>query len=383
MKYSIAVVAGDGIGPEVMAPAMEVLDAVGDKAGHVFNYVELEAGGKAVDNSGEPLPAETLETAKNCDALLLGAVGGPKWDNLPGHLRPEQALFKLRGGLKVFANLRPAVLLPQLKEACPLKDEVLKASHPEGKAAFDILIVRELTGGIYFGKKGRVDEPSNGHSPGAAFDTEYYSWAEIERILRAGFEAARGRRKKLCIVDKANALESSRYWRDVAAAVSKDYPDIESSYLLVDNAAMQLLRGPGQFDVIVTSNIFGDILSDEAAALTGSIGMLASASLGAPGEDGSRAKEWRPGMYEPIHGTAPDIAGKDIANPLAMILSGAMMLRYSFGMEKEAAAIEAAVNRVLDQGLRTKDIAGWGGGASGKVIGTKAMGQAVLKALEE
>jgi 3-isopropylmalate dehydrogenase len=381
MNYSIALVPGDGIGPEVMAPAVEVLDAVGDRFGHVFNYVELEAGGKAIDSSGEPLPAETLEAAKQCDALMLAAVGGPKWDTLPGHLRPERALLGLRAGLGVFANLRPAVLLPQLRAACPLKDEILTASNSEGKPSFDLLIVRELTGGIYFGKRGRIDEASTGHSPGSAFDTETYSWEEIERVLRVGYNAAEQRRKKLCIVDKANILESSRFWREVAAEVSKDYPGIETSYLYVDNAAMQLVRAPGQFDVIVTSNMFGDILSDEASVLTGSIGMLASASLGAPACDvgGSRL-----GMYEPIHGSAPDIAGRDIANPLAMILSGAMMLRYSFSLEKEAAAIEAAVNKVLYEGYRTGDIVNRsGGGVNEKVVGTQAMGQAVLKALEE
>jgi len=378
VKFSVAVVPGDGIGPEVTAPALEVLDAVGDKYGHIFNYVELEAGGLAIDHTGEPLPKETLETAKQCDAVLLGAVGGPKWDTLPGHLRPERALLALRAGLGVFANLRPAALLPQLKSACPIKDEVLIASNSEGKAAFDLLIVRELTGGLYFGKRGRLDEPSNGHSPGAAFDTETYSWMEIERVLRAGYEAAAVRRKKLCVVDKANVLESSRFWREVAAVVSKDYPDIETSYLYVDNAAMQLIRAPGQFDVIVTSNLFGDILSDEASVLTGSIGMLASASLGAPVQNGTR-----PGMYEPIHGSAPDIAGKDIANPLAAILSAAMMLRYSFGLEKEAQSIETAVNNALDLGLRTGDIASRSAAGSGeKIIGTKAMGEAVLKALE-
>jgi len=384
MKFSVAVIPGDGIGPEVIAPTLEVLDAVGDKYGHIFNYVELEAGGLAIDHTGEPLPNETLEAAKQCDALLLGAVGGPKWDTLPGHLRPERALLGLRAGLGVFANLRPAALLPQLKSACPVKDEVLIASNSEGKAAFDLLIVRELTGGLYFGKRGRIDEASNGHTPGAAFDTETYSWAEIERVLRAGYEAAAVRRKKLCVVDKANVLESSRFWREVAAVVSKDYPDIETSYLYVDNAAMQLIRAPGQFDVIVTSNLFGDILSDEASVLTGSIGMLASASLGASVQGGTR-----PGMYEPIHGSAPDIAGKDIANPLATILSAAMMLRYSFGLEKEAVAIETAVNNVLDQGLRTGDIASRSAAnceaSSGgeKIVGTKAMGEAVLKALEK
>ncbi|GHU68844.1 3-isopropylmalate dehydrogenase [Spirochaetia bacterium] len=387
MNYSIALIPGDGIGPEVVAPAAEVLDAVGDKFGHVFNYVELEAGGKAIDSTGEPLPAETLEAAKQCDAVLLGAVGGPQWETLPGHLRPEAALLGLRSGLGVFANLRPAALLPQLKAACPLKDEVLMASHPEGKATFDLLIVRELTGGLYFGKKGRID--SSDTAIKAAFDTEYYSWAEIERVLRAGYAAAAVRRKKLCVVDKANVLESSRFWREVAAVVSKDYPDIETTYMYADNCSMQLIRAPGQFDVIVTSNVFGDILSDEASVLTGSIGMLPSASLGSPTDSGnpadSFAKNGRPmGMYEPIHGSAPDIAGQDIANPLATILSAAMLLRYSFGLEKEARAIEASVNTVLDNGLRTRDIATRSNSNTAeKIVGTKAMGEAVLKALEQ
>ncbi|MDR1445323.1 MAG: 3-isopropylmalate dehydrogenase [Treponema sp.] len=391
MNYQIALIPGDGIGPDVISQATEALDCVGDRTGHVFNYVELLAGGKAIDETGEPLPEETLETAKQCDALLLGAVGGPKWDTLPGYLRPERALLGLRAGLGVFANLRPAVLLPQLGAACPLKDDVLKNSNPEGKASFDILIVRELTGGLYFGKRGRSEDGE------AAFDTETYSRTEIERVLRAGYNAASLRRKKLCIVDKANVLESSRFWREVAAVVSKDYPDIETSYLYVDNAAMQLIRAPGAFDVIVTSNLFGDILSDEASVLTGSIGMLPSASLA--GYSGASAGgETVMGMYEPIHGSAPDIAGRDIANPLAAILSAAMMLRYSLGLEKEAGLIEKAVNRVLDEGLRTRDIAnrtnpiehemkfhaGYGSeGAYEKIVGTREMGGAVIKALEE
>jgi 3-isopropylmalate dehydrogenase len=382
MNYSIALVPGDGIGPDVVAQATEVLDAVGDKYGHVFNYVELEAGGKAIDHTGEPLPADTLEAAKACDALLLGAVGGPQWETLPGHLRPERALLGLRAGLGVFANLRPAALLPQLRAACPLKDEVLTAGSPDGKPGFDLLIVRELTGGLYFGRRGRIEAPDGSKAASAAFDTETYSWAEIERVLRAGYAAAAVRRKKVCVVDKANILESSRFWREVAAEVSADYPDIESSYMYADNCAMQLVRAPGQFDVIVTSNLFGDILSDEASVLTGSIGMLPSASLGSPGDP--LAKRGRPmGMYEPIHGSAPDIAGQDIANPLATILSGAMMLRYSFALEREALAVEAAVRAVLDGGYRTRDIAGRGAaGASEKIVGTRAMGQAVLKALE-
>ncbi len=371
MNYTIALVPGDGIGPDVVAQAVEVLDLVGDRFGHGFNYVELEAGGCAIDSSGEPLPAETLEAAKQCDAVLLGAVGGPKWETLPGNLRPERALLGLRAGLGVYANLRPAALLPQLKGACPLKDEVLKASSPDGSASFDLLIVRELTGGLYFGERGRS---ADGKS---AYDTETYSVGEIERVLRVGYRSASGRRKKLCVVDKANVLESSRLWREVAARVAKDYPDIETSYMYVDNCAMQLVRAPGQFDVIVTSNLFGDILSDEASVVTGSIGMLASASIGDQGEKTTM------GLYEPIHGSAPDIAGQDVANPLATILSAAMLLRHSFGLEKEARAIEAAVRTTLDQGYRTRDIVQRGGVAQNeKIVGTVAMGKAVLHALE-
>ena len=382
MKYTIALVPGDGIGPEVVGPATEVLDAAGDKYGHIFNYVELEAGGKAIDTAGEPLPAGALEAARQCDALLLGAVGGPKWDTLPGHLRPERALLGLRAGLGVFANLRPASLLPQLRRACPLKDAVLIAGNPEGKSQFDLLIVRELTGWLYFGKRGRSSDNRT------AFDTETYSWEEIERVLRIGYEAALVRRKQLCLADKANVLESSRLWREVAAITAKDYPEVETSYMYVDNCAMQLVRAPGQFDVIVTSNLFGDILSDEASVLTGSIGMLPSASIGGP-QEGSAKNSRRMGMYEPIHGSAPDIAGKDIANPLGTILSAAMMLRYSFGLENEAAAVEAAVSSVLDAGFRTKDIAQRNAEKvekeekKEKIVGTKAMGEAVLKALEE
>jgi 3-isopropylmalate dehydrogenase len=375
MNYTIALVPGDGIGPEVIEPATELLDVLGDRYGHLFNYVELEAGGAAIDSAGEPLPAATLEAAKQCDALLLGAVGGPKWDNLPGQLRPERALLGLRAGLEVYANLRPVVLLPQLRAACPLKEEVLRAGHPEGRAAFDLLMVRELTGGLYFGKRGRLEEEA-GRRSGAAFDTEYYSWEEIERVLRRAYDAAAGRRKKVCVVDKANILESSRYWREVTAVVSKDYPEVETSFMYVDNCAMQLIRGPGQFDVIVTSNLFGDILSDEASVLTGSIGMLPSASLG----------EGRRGMYEPIHGSAPDIAGRDIANPLGTILSAALMLRHSFGLEEEARALEEAVGAALEAGYRTRDIAARSGGAAGEgeiIVGTRAMGQAVVKLLEQ
>jgi 3-isopropylmalate dehydrogenase len=371
-KYSIALAPGDGIGPEVVSLAVEALDAAGDRFGHVFNYVELMIGGRAIDAAGEPLPGETLEAARQCDAVLLGAVGGPKWDALPGRLRPERALLGLRSGLGVFANLRPAALLPQLKDACPLKEEALIAGSGDGKPGFDILIVRELTGGIYFGKQGRSADGAS------AFDTETYSRAEIERVLRVGYGAARLRRKKLCVVDKANVLESSRLWREVAGEVAGEFPDVETGYLYVDNCAMQLIRAPGRFDVIVTSNMFGDILSDEASELTGSIGMLASASLA--GSGAAAGGDPVMGIYEPIHGSAPDLAGQDLANPLAAILSAAMLLRYSFGLENEAAAIEGAVNAVLDLGLRTKDIARRGGAGSGEtIVGTAEMGKAVVK----
>ena len=274
-----------------------------------------------------------MEACKKSDSVLLGAVGGPKWDHLGGNDRPEKALLGLRGELKLFANLSPALLHRQLKDACPLKPEIIGDS-------LDILIVRELTSGIYFGKRGRVAEDNS------AYDTMYYSVPEIERVLRVGFDAAMKRSKKVCVVDKANILETSRLWREVTARVAKDYPEVEYSHLYVDNCSMQLVRNPKQFDVIITTNMFGDILSDEASMLTGSIGMLASASLG----------ETSLGMYEPIHGSAPDIAGKDIANPIATVLSAAMMLRYSFGLEKEAQAIEKAVDKVLDEGYRTADM---------------------------
>jgi 3-isopropylmalate dehydrogenase len=353
-EYKIALVPGDGIGPEVIAQAVEVLEAAGKRFGRRFVFTPLEAGGSAIDRYGVPLPEGTLETAAACGALLLGAVGGPRWDTLPGNRRPEQALLALRKGLGVFANLRPAVLLPQLRDACPLKNG----------DDFDLLIVRELTGGLYFGERGR------GADGRSAFDTETYSAPEIERVLRVGFDAARRRRKKLTVVDKANILETSRLWREVTSEVTADYPGVAVDFLYVDNAAMQLIRSPGQFDVIVTSNLFGDILSDEASVLTGSIGMLPSASLGA----GSF------GMYEPIHGSAPDIAGQNRANPLGTILSAAMMLRYSFGLEEEARAVEGAVASALDAGFRTADIAR-PSAAGEKLTGTREMGAAVLEAL--
>ncbi|HIW35552.1 MAG TPA: 3-isopropylmalate dehydrogenase, partial [Candidatus Treponema faecavium] len=299
MNYNIALIPGDGIGPDIVAAGVRVLDAVAAKFGHTFSYTSLLAGGAAIDATGNPLPAETLAACQASDAVLLGAVGGPKWDSVPGNLRPEKALLGLRGGLKVYANLRPAVMFKQLADACPLKKEIVGDG-------LDILIVRELTGGIYFGERGRDADNTK------AWDTELYTVPEIERILRIGFSSAQKRRKRLCVVDKANILESSRLWREVAERIKGEYADVELSYMYVDNAAMQLVRCPGQFDVIATSNMFGDILSDEASQITGSIGMLASASLG----DGSG-----PGLYEPIHGSAPDIAGQDKANPLATILS--------------------------------------------------------------
>lgn len=358
MEKTIALIPGDGIGPDVVAEGVNVLNAVAKKYGHKFNYKNVIAGGAAIDKWGKPLPQDQLDICLNSDATLLGAVGGPKWDNVAPEIRPEKALLGLRGGMKVYANLRPAVMFKQLKDACPLKDEIVG----EG---LDILIVRELTGGIYFGDRGTSADGKT------AWDTEKYSWEEIERIVRMGFEFAMNRQKKLCVIDKANILNSSRLWRKVAETVHTEFPEVELSFLYIDNAAMQLVRNPRQFDVIATSNMFGDILSDEASQITGSIGMLASASLGAGG----------PGLYEPIHGTAPDIAGKDLANPLATILSAAMLLRYSFGLETEAKAIENAVNSVLDAGYRTGDIAGSERDAvkaAGKLVGTKKMGQLVV-----
>jgi len=357
MEKTIALIPGDGIGPDVVVEAVKVLDAVAKKYNHTFTYNKVIAGGSAIDAFGEPLPQAQLDICLKADAALLGAVGGPKWDNVDPSIRPERGLLGLRKGMKVFANLRPAVIFPQLKAACPLKDEIIG----EG---LDILIVRELTGGIYFG------EHAFGEDGKSAWDIEKYTWAEIERILRIGFEAAQGRQKKLTVVDKANVLTSSRLWRQVAEALHPEYADVELNYLYIDNAAMQIVRNPRQFDVIATSNMFGDILSDEASQVTGSIGMLASASLG----DGTG-----PGLYEPIHGSAPDIAGKNLANPLATILSAAMLLRYDFKMETEAKAIEAAVAAVLDEGWRSGDIAGdvEAVKAAGKLVGTKEMGDLV------
>lgn len=352
MKKHIAVIPGDGIGPDITAEALRVLDRIGQRYDHQFVTTEYLAGGASLDAEDTPLPEKTLQACKAADAVLLGSLGGPKWDTLPSEKRPEKGLLGLRAGLGLFCNLRPAIMYRQLADACPLKAEVVGED-------LDIMVVRELTGGIYFGKRGR-DETS-------AYDTMSYTKDEIVRILRKGFEIAQKRSGRLCSVDKANILSSSQLWRDTANALASEYPDVELSHLYVDNAAMQLVRNPRQFDVIVTSNMFGDILSDEASQITGSIGMLPSASLGEGGV----------GMYEPIHGSAPDIAGKDIANPIAMILSVAMMLRHSFSLEREAAAIEKAIETVLEQGFRTVDITA----PTMKVIGTKEMGTRIADAL--
>lgn len=337
MNYNIALVKGDGIGPEIVEGAVEVLKKVGEKYGHQFNFTEYLVGGCAYDKYGKPLPEETVEGCKKSDSVLLGAVGGPKWDNVPSDLRPEKALLGLRAALGLYTNLRPAKIYPALMGACTLRPDIVEKG-------FDLVIVRELTGGIYFGERGRR-EGSYGEE---AFDTEAYSVMEIERIARVAFETARKRRKNLISIDKANVLETSRLWRQTINRIAEEYPDVEVSHMYVDNAAMQLVREPSRFDVAVTSNMFGDILSDEASQITGSIGLLPSASLG----------DSKCGMYEPIHGSAPDIAGTGKANPMATILSAAMMLRYSFDLSEEADCIEKAVNAVLEEGFRTADIVG-------------------------
>lgn len=355
MKKHIAVIAGDGIGPDIISEAVKTLERISSLYGHEFEFEYLLAGGASIDEYGVPLTQETLERAKSADSVLLGAVGGPKWDGLEGRLRPEKALLALRSGLGLFCNLRPALMYKALEDASPLKSSIIG----EG---IDIMIVRELTGGIYFGEKTLSLDSS------WASDLMRYSVEEIERIARKAFDAARKRKKRVTSVDKANVLETSRLWRKVVSRVAEDYPDVELNHMYVDNAAMQLVRNPRQFDVIVTENMFGDILSDEASMITGSIGMLSSASLGSG----------KCGMYEPIHGSAPDIAGKDIANPIATILSAASMLRYSFDMDEEAKAIEDAVEKVVNAGLRTFDIAKEGE----KYIGTKEMGEKIREVIE-
>ena len=337
MNFNIALIKGDGVGPEIITGAVKVLEVIAEKYGHNFNFNEYLAGGAAIDATGVPLPQETIDGCKASDSVLFGAIGGPKWDSMPGHLRPEKALLGLRTELGLFTNLRPAKIYPALAGASTLRPDIIAKG-------FDMVIVRELTGGIYFGERGRRD----GKYGPEAYDTECYSVMEVERIARVAFETAMKRNKKVTSVDKANVLESSRLWRETVHRIAEEYPEVEVVDMYVDNAAMQLVREPSAFDVVVTSNMFGDILSDEASQITGSIGLLASSSLGSS----------KCGFYEPIHGSAPDIAGKNIVNPIATILSAAMMLRYSFDLEEEADCIEAAVNKVIEDGLRTADIIG-------------------------
>ncbi|MBD1873858.1 3-isopropylmalate dehydrogenase [Nodosilinea sp. FACHB-131] len=355
--YRITLLPGDGIGPEIMAVAVDVLNTVGRQMDLAFEFEEALIGGAAIDETGEPLPEETLKTCKASDAVLLAAIGGYKWDTLPRHQRPETGLLGLRSGLELFANLRPATILPQLIDASSLKREVVEG--------VDIMVVRELTGGIYFGSPKGVFETETGEKRGV--NTMAYTDREIDRIGKVAFETAQKRKGQLCSVDKANVLEVSQLWRDRITALAADYPDVALTHMYVDNAAMQLIRWPKQFDTIVTGNLFGDILSDAAAMLTGSIGMLPSASLGASG----------PGVYEPVHGSAPDIAGQDKANPLAQVLSAAMMLRYALDQPAAADRIEQAVTTVLDQGYRTGDIMS----ETMTQVGCKAMGEALLSAL--
>ncbi|ABA22597.1 3-isopropylmalate dehydrogenase [Trichormus variabilis ATCC 29413] len=358
-NYRITLLPGDGIGPEIMAVAVDVLKVVGQQFDIQFDFQEALIGGAAIDATGEPLPSATLDTCRQSDAVLLAAIGGYKWDSLPPHQRPEGGLLGLRAGLELFANLRPAQILPQLIDASTLKREVVEG--------VDIMVVRELTGGIYFGKPRGIFTTETGEKRGV--NTMVYTESEIDRIGRIAFETARKRRGKLCSVDKANVLDVSQLWRDRITKLSQEYPDVELSHLYVDNAAMQLVRAPKQFDTIVTGNLFGDILSDAAAMLTGSIGMLPSASLGASG----------PGVFEPVHGSAPDIAGLDKANPLAQVLSAAMMLRYALNQPQAADKIEQAVLQVLEQGDRTGDIMSVGM----NLLGCRAMGDSLIKALEK
>ncbi len=358
MKYKIAILPGDGIGPEIMAEAVKVLAVLQQTHGLSLQLEEAHVGGAGYDNHGHPLPAPTLDVVRAADAILLGSVGGPQWETLERHLRPEQGLLGLRAELSLFSNLRPAILYPQLADASTLKPDVV--------SGLDIMIVRELTGGIYFGEPRGIRTLENGEAQG--YNTLVYAESEIERIGRSAFEIARKRNGRLCSVDKANVLEVSELWRQVMNRLAGEYSDVELSHMYVDNAAMQLVRAPKQFDVIVTGNMFGDILSDAAAMLTGSIGMLPSASLDSNGK----------GMYEPIHGSAPDIAGQGTANPLATILSVAMMLRYSLDQAALADRVDAAVGKVLDAGLRTADIASDGT----QTVGTAAMGDAVVAALQ-
>ena len=356
-QYKIATIPGDGIGQEIVPEAIKVLEKIGKLYQHEFVFTEVLAGGIAIDKTGEPLPAETVKICKAADAVLLGAVGGWQWDNLPGDKRPERALLGLRGELGLYANLRPAYLYEEMKDACPLRPELVEDG-------IDIMVVRELTGGMYFGDRGRKETPLGL----GAWDTELYATEEVRRIAVTAFELARKRRSHVTNVDKANVLESSRLWREVVLEVAKSYPDVKLDHLYIDNATMQVIRVPSSFDVVVTTNMFGDILSDETSQLTGSIGLLPSASLGS----GSM------GMYEPIHGSAPDIAGQDKANPIAMILSAAMMLRYSLGLSQEATIVEDAVKSVLATNARTADIM-----STGKdLVGTREMGRMILSEID-
>lgn len=358
MRYQIAVIKGDGIGPEIVTEAMLMLEKVGAKFGHEFVFQEVLAGGCSIDVNGIPLTQETIDICKSADSVLLGAVGGPKWDSVESAKRPEKALLGLRESLGLFANIRPAMMYKALAGACPIKPEIIGDG-------FDIVVCRELTGDVYFGKHYRKESDCGWGEMGC--DDMNYSVYEVERIARRAFEMARVRSKKVTSVDKSNVLETSRLWRETVTRVAQEYPDVELGHMYVDNAAMQLVRNPGQFDVIVTGNLFGDILSDEASMITGSIGMLPSASIGETGR----------GMYEPIHGSAPDIAGKGIANPIATILSCAMMLRYSFGLSDEADTIESAVEKALNDGHRTADIA-YGGE---KILSTSEMGEKIRENL--
>lgn len=354
MEKNIAVIRGDGIGPEIVEQAVAVLERTAERFGHRFTFSEAMMGGCAIDACGINLPEESLQTCLTADAVLLGAVGGPRWDSVEKHNRPEAALLRLRSALGLYANLRPARLLPQLADASPLRQDITAQG-------IDFVVVRELTGGIYFGE--HKTEKANGQC--VATDVMRYGEEEIRRIARTAFETARKRRRSVISVDKSNVLDCSRLWRKVVEEVATEYPDVTLRHMLVDNCAMQIVRAPSQFDVVLTENMFGDILTDEASMITGSVGMIPSASLG----EGSR------GLYEPIHGSAPDIAGKDLANPVGTILSAAMLLRYSFQMLEEADAIEQAVSRVLDQGFRTADIAPQGT----KAIGCREMGRRIAE----
>ena len=356
MKKTIAVIRGDGIGPEIVNEALQVLDKVAAKFGHEFTYTDVDMGGCAIDKYGDPLPQAELDKCTAADSVLLGAVGGPKWNDVPGPMRPEKGLLRLRAGMGVYSNNRPAKIWPQLADASPLRPEIVAKG-------IDFIIVRELIGGIYFGKHETIEKDGQK----VAIDELTYSEEEIRRIGRIGFETARKRGKRLCSVEKSNVLDSSRLWKKVMHELASEYPDVELSDMLVDNCAMQIVKDPSQFDVVVTENMFGDILSDEASMITGSIGMIPSSSLGAS----------TCGLYEPIHGSAPDIAGQDIANPIGTILSAAMMLRYSFDLAAEADAIEAAVSRVLDAGYRTGDIFSPGC----KKVGCTEMGRLILEQL--